>query len=180
MQKRSSITQRHNMVLLTYTRLCREIGHHTELEPFAYDERDERGRPDATCVSISPHVAPTMVDVSVTHPACDSLVVKGQRILACATEREVMKTDKYKNIAANENMEFVPLVLESTGAFGRKLSRNLKQLSMQAEDERVMSQREFLHYSRASIAFALHRGNGRVMQCFASAARVKAIESSVA
>ena len=25
MQKRSSITQRHNMVLLTYTRLCREI-----------------------------------------------------------------------------------------------------------------------------------------------------------
>ena len=70
--------------------------------------------------------------------------------------------------------------MESTGAFGRKLSCNLKQLSMQAEDERVMSQREFLHYSRASIAFALHRGNGRVMQCFASAARVKAIQSSVA
>jgi len=33
--------------------------------------------------------------------------------------------------------------------------------------------------TRASIAFALHRGNGRVVQCFASAARVTAIENSI-
>ena len=125
------------------------------------------------------HVLPTMVDVSVTHPACESLVNTGQKMLACASEREVMKTEKYKNIAANENMQFIPLVLESTGAFGRHLTRNLKSLAMQAEDERVMSQREFLQYSRASIAFALHRGNGRVVQLFASAARVSAIERSI-
>ena len=171
--KRTINTQRHNMVLLTVTRLFREVGHHTELEPWAYDIRDVRKRPDATCISTRANVVPIMVDVSITHPACDSRVAIGQKSLGCAKDRELYKTNKYAGQAVNENMKFVPLVMETTGAFGRELARLLRQLSIQAADERVMSEYEFLRYARASIVFALHRGNGRLVKTFADSVHIE-------
>jgi hypothetical protein len=171
--KRTINTQRHNMVLLTVMRLFREVGHHTELEPWAYDVRDERNRPDATCISTRVNVPPTMVDVSVVHPACSSHVSTGQKSLACAKRREIEKCAKYASQAEHENMKFVPLVMETTGAFGRQFSRLLRELSIQAADERVMSEYEFLRYSRAAIVFALHRGNGRLVSTFAGSANIR-------
>jgi hypothetical protein len=178
--KRTINTHRHNAVLLTVARLFREVGYATELEPFAYDVRDVRKRPDATCISTRANVRPIMVDVSIVHPACTSHVAYGQKPLGNAIRREIAKTTKYKGQAENENMQFIPLVMETTSAFGREFARVLRELSIQAADERVMTEREFLHYARACISFALHRGNGRLVTTFASQARIVHVRANEA
>jgi hypothetical protein len=173
MLKRSASTQRHNNVLHTFTRACREVGYHTVLEPMHIDNSGVRSRPDATCWSTRGNMKPMMVDVSVVHPGCTSHVGTGQKLLGCAMAREKVKRSQYASIAADESATFVPLIVESTGALGTQFVKILRNLSAQAADERVSSEREFSHYVRASIAFALFRGNARLVSQFIARSAVQ-------
>ena len=156
----SLITTRHNMVLHNIVKLCRQIQFHCNLEPTFRDIRNARNRPDATLISGTPLIQSTMIDVSIIHPGSNSYVNNiGQNKLGCASKREKDKINKYQEIAYSEHMKFIPLVMESSGAFGKYFIDFINQLSTQVADQRIMSSKQFRHYAHSTIAFTLQRGN---------------------
>ena len=60
---------------------------------------------------------------------------------------------------------FYPLIIETYGGFGNKLTKFLKMLKTGAIDHHRLSESEsqvWLHKAKCSIATALHLGNGRM------------------
>ena len=74
-------------------------------------------------------------------------------------------------------MKFVPLVMESSGALGKHFQQLLKDLAIQAKDQLLMSEHEFLFRSRALLAFALQRGNSFLFTQFVSRCHVRSRSS---
>jgi hypothetical protein len=99
--------------------------------------------------------------------------------LICAQLREKNKLKKYIHVAQRENLTFIPLVMESTGAFGRHFKKIIRSLAKQASDQRIMSERDFYVYACSSICFSLHRGNGFVISKFVSHCRTHTRTSSI-
>ena len=60
------------------------------------------------------------LELSVTHPTAPSelRVHRSSRALGAARQREYEKRQKYAELAVCENADFIPLVVESTGALG--------------------------------------------------------------
>jgi hypothetical protein len=177
--KGTAITTRHNFVLQTLVKLCREVGYVTTLEPAHRGARNARLRPDATCISSSPTVESILIDVSVIHTSSNSYVLTdGQTSFACTDKREKLKIQKYQPIADKEKMKVVPLIIESTGAFGRQFAQIIRDLARQAEKARVSSERDFYHHTRSLVAFALHRGNAFMFEQFIPRVQVSSISAS--
>ena len=68
-------------------------------------------------------------------------------------------------------MKFIPLVMESSGAFGKYFIDFINQLSTQVADQRIMSSKQFRHYAHSTIAFTLQRGNSIIIKEFFSSLR---------
>ena len=62
-----------------------------------------------------------LTDVCITTPSVASLCVNSAKVPKCAARLyERRKERKYKNLAFNEGVRFVPFVVEAYGAFGNK------------------------------------------------------------
>jgi hypothetical protein len=158
-------TIRHNYVLNTVLRLARDAGFATAKEEPVRDEHGQKLRPDAIITStISVHRL-LYLDVSVVHPAAKSYSAQSafvQKPLAAATTREKRKHRLYDAVARTDQAVFIPLVIESYGAFGREFVGFLSSLaSVAAEyhgfDEKEM--KDWMRDARRDIVFALQGGN---------------------
>jgi hypothetical protein len=158
-------TIRHNYVLNTVLRLARDAGFATAKEEAVRDEHGQKLRPDAIITStISVHRL-LYLDVSVVHPAAKSYSAQSafvQKPLAAATTREKRKHRLYDAVARTDQAVFIPLVIESYGAFGREFVGFLSSLaSVAAEyhgfDEKEM--KDWMRDARRDIVFALQGGN---------------------
>jgi len=98
-----------------------KVGGSVYIEPNWFDGM----RPDAQVSLLRNN---TMLDVTVVHPSAPSyLVTAAASELGAATKREKEKIKKYSDLARQESCTFVPIVLETFGAFGTMTSGFLKQ-----------------------------------------------------
>ena len=105
-----------------------------------------------------------MVDVSVIHPAAVTYIDHAQRPLGAAAFREREKETKYATLIAEEKAEFVPFVMESTGALGRQAKQFLEKLVISLNLTREFTAAwEIKDYLSRGLAITLQRGNAAVM-----------------
>ena len=164
MKSRAS-TVRHNCILSTVLRLARDAGFATAREEPVRDEHGRNIRPDAIITStVTSHLV-LYLDVSVVHPAASSYTSQSAstlKPLAAAMTREKRKHELYDSVARNDHALFVPLVMESYGAFGKEFDSFLSSLGSVAADYCGLNEREmktWIRDARRDIAMSLHRGN---------------------
>jgi hypothetical protein len=164
MKSRESTT-RHNIILNTVLRLARDAGFATSKEEPVRDEHGRKIRPDAIITSSITSHQVLYLDVSVVHPAATSYNTQSASTLKplyAAATREKQKHESYDSVARADHAMFVPLVLESYGAFGREFNSFLSSLgSVAAEYCGLMEgeMRKWTRDARRDIAMSLHRGN---------------------
>jgi hypothetical protein len=158
-------TLRHNTVLTTVLRYVRDAGFAAAHEEPVRDDKGHKLRPDAIITPCSPQYPVMYIDVSVTHPAAQSYNTQAANVtnpLYAATQRERIKHAKYDPVAAQDSARFIPLVLESYGAFGKEFDAFLSMLGSAAADFHGFSVRELRDWIAAAyrdISVALHSGN---------------------
>jgi hypothetical protein len=126
-QKRTAITARHDLVVRTLAKLFRQVGAVVHIEPRIYGS--ERLRPD---MDITFPDRTLMLDVAITHPASPSRT--SSTPLAAAAYTEKAKSTKYAKLAATQAATFLPFVVESYGAFGKRAKEVLKILRNAAKN----------------------------------------------
>ena len=85
------------------------------------------------------------------------------RPLATAEETAKRKNEKYKQIAIDNNAQFVPFIAETSGALGNEAQEFLKTLVRCAHDNQpIYSQRELTKRFTEEIAIAIQRGKARI------------------
>jgi len=158
-------TIRHNYILNTVLHLAREAGFATAKEEPVRDEHGNNLRPDAIITSTITSHQVLYLDVSVVHPAALSYNPQSAstlKPLAAAKTREKRKHASYDTVARNDHALFVPLVMESFGAFGREFDSFLSSLGSVASEYCGLNEREMKRWirdARRDIAMSLHRGN---------------------
>lgn len=156
---------RHNYVLNTVLRLAREAGFATSKEEPVRDEQGRKLRPDAIITSTITTHQVLYLDVSITHPSAASYnaqAASASKTLFAAAVREKHKHDLYDIVARTEHALFVPLVMESYGAFGKEFDSFLSSLGSVASEYCGLTEREmktWIRDARRDIAMSLHRGN---------------------
>jgi hypothetical protein len=181
---RRSITVRHNFIVAALAGFCTNIGGYVEakeppLNPaaglHAYDKRDRKSaagdvKDDKLRVDLKVEFAGNTywVDVSVVNPTTDTEVTTKRAFseLASAVQREKDKVSQYEHVvkALGAGHHFVPFVLDAFGGFGpaaKKFCKGLATRKVDTQPHLVFGQ-VFISLVR-SIAFALQRGNARIL-----------------
>ncbi len=118
--KRKEMTSRHDAVLHALLAAARQADMLTIVEPTVCNEQ-HRLRPDACIIPVAPTASNIYVDVSITDASAKSYVKSlhtDRTDMAAAGRRESDKRCKYQAEADKDRCEFIPFVLESSGAFG--------------------------------------------------------------
>ena len=158
----TAMTHRHNDILSTLDQHAKKYRVFTRITPRDYSAtHEQRLIPDAE-LHLSRQIVIT--DVSVTHPTADSYIHLNR---PAAALRESEKVRKYALLAERRHARFIPLVLETHGAFGPSADNLFNAIS--AEESTIgFRPPEFedcppsLHLKRC-IAVALQRGNARIL-----------------
>jgi len=157
--------RRHNAVLNTVLHLAQDAGFEASKEEPVRDANGHNKRPDAILTSALPSLPILHIDVSIVHPAAASYSTQSASIkapLSAAATREKLKHHKYDAVAAKEHARFIPLVMESYGAFGREFDSFLSSLASAAAVHNALNEGEMKRWmkdARWDIAMALQRGN---------------------
>lgn len=168
-QKRTSITARHDLIVRTLAKLFRQVGAVVHIEPRIYGS--ERLRPD---MDITFPDRTLMLDVAVTHPASPSRT--SSTPLAAAAYTEKAKYTKYTALAARQAATFLPFVLESYGAFGKRANEVLRILRKAAKNTLLALSSEltvdsFAAHAARTLSVALQKGNALIGRRGATMAR---------
>ena len=112
-------------------------------------------------------------DIKVVHPTCPSHVAKysgTQFAAARAGQRE--KSNKYADIAEHSHANFIPFVVETSGAFTKESEELINHIiSTCAEHQQLWEPREVRREFLGAIAIAVQKGNASAM--FEGYARAK-------
>ncbi|KAJ3175903.1 hypothetical protein HDU85_001031, partial [Gaertneriomyces sp. JEL0708] len=112
----NEVRARHNLICDTIVRALNRIGGYARREPKPFDKNQQR--PD-----IEWHIDGRRYyfDVSLTHPLNSTIVAKAARVqLAAASKKEHEKNTKYLKMCKDINSEFIPVVFESYGGYGKQ------------------------------------------------------------
>ena len=135
------------------------------LGPFMDLASTGSGRMDLTITS--GNSTPILADVTITHPIISDrslITVSMTQPLYFAKHREEAKIRKYSGRAIQINQHFIPLVLETYGAYGPKFSQYIKSLASYAVQNRSFNQRaQLIRYWRMKISACLQRANSRLI-----------------
>jgi hypothetical protein len=175
---------RHNAVLQALCSLAGQAGMTAIKEPRGEFPETEK-RPDATLTGITvANVRPLLVDVSVTHPAGDTALLRGaaRTALHAATDREKEKHGKYDDLAADEGVDFVPVVFESFGAPGAEVKKVVARMAAEADTLRSSlfgddGAAGFSRHAYTTLSVALQVGNALMHNLYARATRSEATAS---
>ena len=107
------MTARHDMIVRKLADFFRTIGAVVHIEPRILGF--ERLRPDLDIILADRSL---LVDVGVAHAAAPSRQSVAK--LAAASSAETTKISKYGALAATRAASFLPFIMESYGAFGKK------------------------------------------------------------
>ncbi|HEX3641449.1 MAG TPA: reverse transcriptase domain-containing protein, partial [Ktedonobacteraceae bacterium] len=159
--KRVSITHRHDDIVNNIARYTHYAGGLATVEVSHLSDKNKK-RPDLQVIIPGGHY---ISDVKVVHATCPSHVAKysgTQFGAARAGEKE--KVDKYSDIAKTCHADFIPFVVETSGAFTKKSEQLINHIiSTCAEHQQLWEPREVKRGFLGAIAIAVQRGNASAM-----------------
>ena len=162
-------TQRHNAVLGVFLKLAKTAGYATSTTnhfwkhvPMCSDMR--LLKPDASIIPGTTRRRNLLVDVGITHP-CAATILRGaaKTPLHAATLMLKTKHEKYRALADVIGYGVVGLIMETYGAMApefRTLVEALVGDAMRNEQLSLAQAKQLQIHTFASLAVALHRGNG--------------------
>ena len=112
----NEVRARHNLICDAIVRALNRIGGYARREPKPFNKNQQR--PD-----IEWHIDGRRLyfDVSLTHPLNSTIVATAARVqLAAASKREREKNKQYLKLCKDINSEFIPVVFESYGGYGKQ------------------------------------------------------------
>lgn len=185
----NALTKRHDAMVHTLSSLAREADWLVTIEPNHHlRPADHSAATAATAQPLSPtaatagehddlpahynrhgdllllrHSSKLYIDFSLTRPTNSSTLTHQPRVrtvpLHSTLTRAATKKRKYAAIAAVNQYEMLPFVMETYGGFGSDAKRVLRYL---AASSTAMSAKEFMDHAQKSLSVALQRGNAHV------------------
>jgi hypothetical protein len=156
--KKEEINQRHECIVYTLRQLCDLANQHSSLHHrLNYDNIDKNIRPD---LYVYINGTAYMIDVSIVCPAASSHVYShnaDEIPLSSAIHRGKEKVRKYRRLARQNHMKFVPFILESFGAVDKQARSFISLLAEQTNDPH-----QFFAYCMRRLSIALQRGNSDI------------------
>ena len=101
-----------------------------------------------------------IVDTSLTHPLLPShlpksMVTKEQKSLPAIEKREIEKQNKYSSLALQNNLAFIPAVVDCIGAWGSHFKLLMRELVHKAHGRRGISKSVLLEYWSQRISVCI-------------------------
>ena len=155
---KASTTFRHDHIVRVLSMLVRRAGGACYVEPRFYDGI----RPDLHVVFPSNKI---LIDVSVVHPAALTYAQNAHVQLFAASARERDKTTKFKDLTQAEEACFIPFVLETFGAWGRRAVKLISDITSLAAEQKgnLASCPDVRGEMIRTLAVALQIGNAGVL-----------------
>jgi len=162
-------TQRHNAVLGVFLKLAKLAGYATSTTnhfwkhvPMSSDMRVLK--PDASIMPGTSRRRNLLVDVGITHP-CAPTILRGSAKTPLHAASLMLKTkhEKYRGLADVIGYGVVGLIMETYGAMAPEFRELVEQLvgdAMRNEQLSLAQAKQLQIHTFASLAVALHRGNG--------------------
>ena len=162
-------TQRHNAVLGVLLKLAKLAGYATSTTnqfwkhiPMSSELRVLK--PDASIMPGTSRRRNLLVDVGITHP-CAPTILRGSSKTPLHAASLMLKTkhEKYRGLAAVIGYGVVGLIMETYGAMAPEFRELVEQLVgdvMRNEQLSLAQAKQLQIHTFASLAVALHRGNG--------------------
>jgi hypothetical protein len=159
--KRTSHTQRHDNVVHNFARHTHYAGGLATVEVSHLSDESKK-RPDLQILVPGGHY---LSDVKVVHATCPSHVAKyGGTQFAAARAGQKEKIKKYEDIAKHNQANFIPFVVETSGAFTEESEQLINHIiSTCAEHQQLWEPREVRREFLGSIAIAVQKGNAMAM-----------------
>ena len=123
---------------------------------------DDLKRPDANFFLSSRTLA---IDVSVIHPSAKTYRTAAARPLGAAAIREKSKCNAYEEKSRKEDLAFLPFVMETYGAFGKKASETLAELAAEASHNGLhqIAGMNFTTFAVRALSVCLQSGNAMAL-----------------
>jgi len=107
---------------------------------------------------------PLLVDVTITHPACPSVVYATRRNAKASIQKaEARKNGIYLELAANNDITFTPMALECYGAFSDKFIRIVNLLCQTRAEILEIDEKIVQKYWYRRLSCTIQRGNSRAI-----------------
>lgn len=171
--------RRHNEVVDQCTQMCRAAGLSVDKEARVWQDPQRRNKADMIVHNINTTPI-TLVDVSISEPTQQALVqLASTEALVAAGRREEEKRSKYTHVINDfgPGTEFVPFVLEGTGAWGNAACQFLEKVKQQAKNNQdstptnSWTARTFKTYWLQRISVAFQRQSNIGVRQLVSASR---------
>ena len=158
---------RHDLICDTIAKCLKAIGGITKREPTPFTDEDVAKRPDVEWLIDGRRI---FFDVSIIHPLNPTIRDKAAtKQLAAALDREKSKNRKYQQISQNVGAEFVPLVIESFGGYGKQFKTFLSDLHLIAQQNLTLIDGEsIINDMLNQIAFHIAHLNEMIMEAASS------------
>ncbi len=104
------------------------------------------------------------VDITVTHPAMQTVRVKASKTPGAAAEERAKAKRRYHEKHGTPGYQFVPFVVESYGMLGKDAEILLRNMADRAASTGDCDRDGYLHWMRKEISLSLIRGNARVFR----------------
>jgi hypothetical protein len=126
------------------------------LEPIGLSRKGDNRRPDGLTYTSWKNRKCLIWDFTCADTLCKSYVKKAStEVGSAAAGREDKKVDKYSNLS--ENYHFVPVGIETYGAYGPQAIKLIKQIGKKIQEATGEKQSTF--YLMQSISIAIQKGN---------------------
>ena len=163
-------TTRHNHILHVILNLARSAGYTAETQQrFDHDDIAPELRSlvvDAVLIPSDARAEAIIIDVGITHPCSSSHVsASSSSSLHAANMMAKLKTKKQQPLALATAHTFIPCIIETYGGMCSAFRQLITRLISHAAEHQHLSltqAKELTVHTFASIAVALHNGNGKL------------------
>lgn len=153
-EMKQCVTMRHDAVVNALYRAVLAVGGQAVREPTGFGRHL---RPDMRIVLRGQHI---ITDVAVVHPITPSTVKRGKGKLRVAKDMQQVKHRKYDQLAADQQAEFIPFVVETSGGMTPDAQRLLWIIAKAGEEQLGMwPKREVARQLTSAVAIAIQKGN---------------------
>jgi hypothetical protein len=157
----------HDMVketLISLWKYCGYIVKREEKNCFKGTDPDNNLRPDISILNPSNGEDQQILDVAIVGPIPGSqkgilsiTPADSNRPGIAAARREQQKITKYNQCALENNLQFIPFVLESSGRIGEIGMKHLQEVAKYGAEQRQCAYSQMLYYLKKRISCALHK-----------------------
>ena len=159
-RKRMEITQRHDEITLALHNTLIDVGALSSREPRDLSATDQL-RPDLL-TTLAPDQY--MIDVCVTNPLCKTHLPRAaNKMLGATIHAANNKIEKYRKMAQDRRMYFMPFAVETTGGWGSQAVEFINTIAGWKADSLCIRPGTIMKNLRETIAIAIQRGNAAVV-----------------